>query len=270
MEVFPDDTMHHLASHAVAATGVSAACLELRLAGRTLSTESATSGNPKRICDTAIVSGDFIDVACGTAAIIHRLKSHEIRLVDCPLWAKSHQNVVQTALKIEGGAALRDAAPEMQDSDTVVQLAVSLDATALCCASERLRDDRDLVLKAVAESWHVFPMVSERCRGDKEIVLAAVGKNGVLLRYASSALRGDRDVVLKAVKQNPDASEHALGLDNEGTAEVNTFVVAHEAKTAACPWLCASDGVVTNEDIISASDISTEADSSLAEWVLEE
>jgi hypothetical protein len=59
--------------------------------------------------------------------------------------------------------------------------------------SERLRDDKDIVLAAVVEVPQMLEYASVRLRDDKDIVLPAVTKNRGMLQYASERLR---DIVL--------------------------------------------------------------------------
>ena len=72
---------------------------------------------------------------------------------------------------------------------------------ALQYASERLRDDKDVVLAAVKEDGHTLQFVSDRLRDDKDVVMAAVKQEGYILDYASSRLKDDEEVVLAAIKE---------------------------------------------------------------------
>ena len=50
---------------------------------------------------------------------------------------------------------------------------------------------------------------SERLRDDKDIVLAALGNDGMALEYASERLRDDYGIVLYAIRNNMRALEYA-------------------------------------------------------------
>ena len=56
---------------------------------------------------------------------------------------------------------------------------------------------------------------SEKLQNDKEIVLAAVKQSGYALKYAANEFKNDKNVVLAAVKQNGDALEFAPELQGD-------------------------------------------------------
>ena len=56
--------------------------------------------------------------------------------------------------------------------------------------SERLLDDRDVVMAAVQQNGLALGWASERLRDDPAVVRAAVRQNGDAVRYASERLRG--------------------------------------------------------------------------------
>ena len=58
---------------------------------------------------------------------------------------------------------------------------------ALQCASEKLRNDREVVLRAVSTTGCALDFASLDLRKDRDIVMRAVSKNGASLRSASEA-----------------------------------------------------------------------------------
>ena len=55
----------------------------------------------------------------------------------------------------------------------------------LACASERLKNDHDIVLTAVTSEGSALHHASKRLQDDQGIVLAAVTSDGAALAYAS-------------------------------------------------------------------------------------
>ena len=93
------------------------------------------------------------------------------------------------------------ASERLRDDKDVVMAAVQQNGMALYFASERLRDDKDVVMAAVHQIGTALYFASDELRNDKDVVLKAVQQNGMTLRYASERLRGDKDVVMAAVHQ---------------------------------------------------------------------
>lgn len=80
----------------------------------------------------------------------------------------------------------------------------------------RFNDDKEVVLAVINKGLFnqvagagALGWASEKLRNDKEVVLAAVKQNGINLMDVSPELSNDRDVVLEAIRQNPRASRYA-------------------------------------------------------------
>ena len=69
-------------------------------------------------------------------------------------------------------------------------------------ASEKLQDDKEVVLEAVKISCYELKYASERLKADKEITLEAVKQNGLALEYADDSLKKNKEIVLEALKEN--------------------------------------------------------------------
>jgi len=94
---------------------------------------------------------------------------------------------------------------EQIDNKTYMLKLIAKNPRTIICASDRLKDDRDVVLKAITNNdffGYLLKDASTRIKGDKEIVLKAVSGNGFALQYASLKLRDDYNVVLQATKSN--------------------------------------------------------------------
>ena len=106
------------------------------------------------------------------------------------------------------GDNLRYAATKFKNDKTLALIAVSREDFGNCLAfvSERLQNDRDVVLAAVKQPYYddedeTDPLrhASPELRADREIVLAAVAHSTGALEVASATLRGDHEVAERAV-----------------------------------------------------------------------
>ena len=94
--------------------------------------------------------------------------------------------------------------------------------------SQRLRDDKELVMMALGEEGankeayvceqSLLRYVSDRLRDDKDVVLLAMRRFGLGLTYASDRLKDDKDVALAAVahrgeKDKYDVEEHGCRVE---------------------------------------------------------
>lgn len=127
------------------------------------------------------------------------------------------------------GMTLKYLPEEFRDNDEIVRLAVIQSGAAFMFASERLRNDSDMVLLAIQHGdksvldyagWPVlddeyfaykvmdyYPLamqyLSDRLRRDREFVKFAIERDGRLIGL--SHLRGDREMALMAIRNNRDA-----------------------------------------------------------------
>lgn len=94
---------------------------------------------------------------------------------------------------------------------------------ALAYASDKLLEDKDLILKAVKKDGQILYYASKELRDDKEVVLAAVTNKGLILKYASKRLRGDKEIGLAAIRQDKRA-EMYLTDDLRNDEEINNIL----------------------------------------------
>ena len=69
-----------------------------------------------------------------------------------------------------------------------------------CYASDRLKDDKEVILKAVKNDGQILYYASQKLRA--EVVLEAVKNKAIILKYASKELRNDKDVAIQSLMQN--------------------------------------------------------------------
>ena len=61
------------------------------------------------------------------------------------------------------------------------------------------------MLESVKNDGQTLYFASERLRDDKDVVSAAVSNKGIILKYASFRLRDDEEVAQLAISQNKEA-----------------------------------------------------------------
>lgn len=125
-----------------------------------------------------------------------------ITLMKTSFRSRDDLGVVLAGMKVGGGLAIRYASERLRDDRELVMAAVSQHHEALKYASERLRDDRELILAAVSHHWNALKYASERLKDDREVVLAAVSQEGEAIRFAGERILSDYQVVLRAISQS--------------------------------------------------------------------
>ena len=98
---------------------------------------------------------------------------------------------------------------QLEANKKFMMMLVKLDYNGLQFASEKLRNDKEVVREAIKQNGYTIRYASEELKNDKEVVLEAVKQNGKALLYASKELRNDKEVVLEAVRQDGEALNYA-------------------------------------------------------------
>jgi hypothetical protein len=91
---------------------------------------------------------------------------------------------------------------------TVLQL-VESSGYLLEHASERLKNDRDIVYAAIKNHAPSLMHASDYLRDDRQLVVNAVRQHGRSLEYVSARLKADTFIVENAVKNDPKAIKYA-------------------------------------------------------------
>jgi hypothetical protein len=68
--------------------------------------------------------------------------------------------------------------------------------------SDRLKNDKEVVLAVIKRGGNILKYVSKNFRNDRDIVLPSVKEYGSSLEFASDELKYDREICLSAVKSN--------------------------------------------------------------------
>ncbi|WP_257292102.1 DUF4116 domain-containing protein, partial [Endozoicomonas sp. ONNA1] len=119
---------------------------------------------------------------------------------------------------------LPPAHPLSDDKDKVRNILLN---HGLKYASQRILNDRELVLAAIAEYPDDLMYASKELKNDNDVVIAAVSRNGLALDYASRELKGNTKVVMAAVSQNGLALIYASP-ELQDNKEVVMAAVANE------------------------------------------
>ena len=124
-------------------------------------------------------------------------------------WLESNEFMLQTLTDNTDGRFLHYASEKLKDDREIVLAAVTKSGSALEFASDKLKDDKEIVLAAVTKNGFYLQYASNRLKDDKEIVLVAVAEDGQALRYAPDKLKDDKEIVLAAVTNHGYALEYA-------------------------------------------------------------
>jgi CxxC motif-containing protein len=89
-----------------------------------------------------------------------------------------------------------------------VLIAVQKDGLSLQFASDRLKDDKAIVLTAVNQNGRSLEYASDRLKDNEEIVLSAVKRDGTALQYASERIKNDKEIVKKIIEIDPVSFIH--------------------------------------------------------------
>eukprot|EP00797_Seminavis_robusta_P036610 Sro93_g048650.2 (441) ;mRNA; r:96593-97915 len=120
--------------------------------------------------------------------------------------------------------AMRHVPDQFLEDKDVALAAISQHPLNITYFSENIKDDEIVMLKAIEECKKeqsartakrilstILQHASERLKDERGVMLAAIQQDGMVLRYASNALRQDRQCVMAAASRTPEALKYALG-----------------------------------------------------------
>lgn len=102
---------------------------------------------------------------------------------------------------------LEFASERLKNDKDIIKEAIKHDACALTYASDGIKNDKDVVLFTVSKDGTLLGEVSDRLRDDKDVVLVAVTTNPSALAWASDRLRDDKDVVMAALSNGKKGND---------------------------------------------------------------
>lgn len=99
--------------------------------------------------------------------------------------------------------ALMHASDRLKNDEDIVRAAISFSAYSLQYAPEKFKDNKELVLKAIVSDPSVFMFASGRLKDDYEIAEKAIVLDAGMLQYASDRLRDHISLVSLSIKSEP-------------------------------------------------------------------
>jgi len=115
---------------------------------------------------------------------------------------------------LKHGTSLKVANNKLRDNKELVLAAISNDASNFLFASQRIKNDKQLILdiftnKKNSDNLDLLEGIAKKFKNDKNFMLKLVSTNGLALKYASNRLKRDKQVVLTALRQAPLALKFA-------------------------------------------------------------
>jgi len=125
-------------------------------------------------------------------------------------YSKKEQLIENIELKnhIKSGVSLNYYNDTIRDDKNICLLAINCDSGNYKYVSQRLHDDRDIIIETIKKDGKIFQHIPNNFRDDKEITLLAVKSYPYAIQYASHTLKHDRDVCLEVVKQKGELLEY--------------------------------------------------------------
>ena len=109
---------------------------------------------------------------------------------------KDNQDIAMLAVK-HAGQLLEHASDRLKDNQDIVTLAVQCNGNSLEYASDRLKDNTDVVIEAIKyKCASALCFASKRLRNDRNII-KAIDKDNFMCRFASDELKDDVSFVRK-------------------------------------------------------------------------
>lgn len=122
---------------------------------------------------------------------------------------QDNKDIVLAALRGDGWDLLSYASDRLKDDEEVVREAMRYSKIAYKFASERIRSLRHVAEAAVRDDGYNLEHVPWPLSHHKYMVMHAVQQTGTCLRLACKVLKNDKDVVLAAVKRDGGALTYA-------------------------------------------------------------
>lgn len=113
------------------------------------------------------------DLKNNRGVVLNAVKSCPEMIGECPKVYCDDEAIVKASLQEDTEELLSYASDRLKDDYDVVYKAVKVDALNLQYASDRLRDDRDIVLRAIKTYGGVLEDASDRLQKDDELIRIA-------------------------------------------------------------------------------------------------
>ncbi|MFZ2719188.1 MAG: DUF4116 domain-containing protein [Candidatus Absconditicoccaceae bacterium] len=128
-----------------------------------------------------------------------KFKSHLIKF-------KNDKDVLMAAIENSNTSSksecpLEYASDKLKDDENIVLSAVKKNGYNIKYASEKLKDNKEMVLAAINENPHALEYVSDRLKDDENIVLQAIVSNGYAFKHASEKLKNNKNFILSIIEK---------------------------------------------------------------------
>jgi thiamine phosphate synthase YjbQ (UPF0047 family) len=102
------------------------------------------------------------------------------------------------------GAAFQHASGRLRDDAQVLEMATTAPSVTvpISYASDRLKDHKQMALTAINQYADAYGFLSQRLREDRDVVLATVSRDGGFLIEVPSAFKADEEIALAAIKSS--------------------------------------------------------------------
>ena len=119
------------------------------------------------------------------------------------------------------------------------------DEVILLWVSNRLRNDKVIVLSAMRKNNYNFIYAGEKAQADRDIVTIAVATNARNLKYAAPKFRNDKEMIMAAMENN----ETVLCYASKGLKE-NKELFLYAIKKCAYTLRYASDSLLDDKEVV--------------------
>ena len=116
-----------------------------------------------------------------------------------------NENVVLEIIKNYEDIGLTYASDRLKSDKEFILKAIEIDHWAFEYIDSKLQNDKNFVLEAVKRNAFVLLAADKKFCNDDEIVLAAVKQDGKVLEYVDERFKRNKNIVLEAIKSSPEA-----------------------------------------------------------------
>lgn len=103
--------------------------------------------------------------------------------------------------------------------------------SALKYASDRLKDDKDIVIEAVKNDWNAIEYASDRLKDDEDVVIEAIKNDWNAIKYSSERLKNNKKIVLDAIANHLDTLDCIpIELKNEKKFKLEIIEILNNSK----------------------------------------
>ena len=138
---------------------------------------------------------------------------------------KADEEVLSMAIKTHGYSVFEEASDTLKASNEFVTSIIKEAPNALIYASEKIRDDKDLVMTSLKHGGeYIFDDISDELKGDKEVVLTALELGSWGFEGVSDELKADKEVMMAAVQSEPRTLQFASDELKADTDIINAII----------------------------------------------